>query len=76
MLKQFCGWVRSVDNSRLVSGQMVRLYTAAGQRIINHAQARSFRHYLVTAFTTAFPPHFLKKHTRYFNSYTLNPQDL
>ena len=76
MLKQFSGWVSNVDKCRLVSGQVVRLYTAVGQRIINHTQARSFRHLLIAAFTTAFPPNFSQNFIRYFNSYTLNPQDL
>jgi hypothetical protein len=76
MLKQFYGWVSSVDKYRLVSGQVASLYTAISEGLVIHTQVGSFRHCLVTAFTTAFPPHFFQNFIRYFNSYTLHPQDL
>jgi len=76
MLKHSFGWVSRVHNYRLISGQVVSLYTATNQKLASHTQVGLFRHFLVTAFTSPFPPYFYQHFIRYFNSYTLYPQDL
>jgi hypothetical protein len=76
MLKQFYGWVNRVDKYWLVSGQVVGLCTATRRWLVSHTQTGSFKHCLVAVFTTAFPPSFFQNFIRYFNSYTLHPQDL